>query len=280
MSTTSNAMNIKDTSKLTGLSPSVLRIWELRYGWPCPKRKPNGYRSYQQHQVDELKRIAQLVKEGAPISTLIVDGLPRWPTAGACRAATRTLPKTRSMPAPQDPAEALLHRDLLEAFENHRSPMIRQLLQRIFWTVKPSDEPQTALAPAIVAMAELRSLGRPLQESAEIVSMIKERCVQLLRMQRIPQDALLVVPARAGDEALAALTAVILCFRGIPAKPWTELREPTSACLVVNDGETLPATRNHQVACVSMLGSEGSLSLTSLLDRSKPLPWTTVVASN
>ncbi len=279
MSTLPNAMNIKDTSKLTGLSPSVLRIWELRYGWPCPKRKPNGYRSYQQHQVDELKRIAQLVKEGTPISALIVDGLPRWPTAGACRAATRTLAKTRAMPAPQNQAEAMLHRELIEAFENHRSPMLRQLLQRIFWTVKPSDEPQTALAPAIVAIAELRSVNRPLPEAAEIISMIKERCVQLLRMQRIPQDALLVVPARAGDDALAALTAVILCFRGVPAKPWTELREPTSACVVVNDGETLPTNRTHQVACVSTLGTEGTVSLTNLLDRSQALAWTASAAT-
>src|SRR4051812_44623865 len=82
-----DALNIKDTSKLTGLSPSVLRIWELRYGWPNPKRKSNGYRTYQPHQVDELKRVAGFVKDGVPISRLIVDGLPRWPTADMSRPA-------------------------------------------------------------------------------------------------------------------------------------------------------------------------------------------------
>src|SRR5580692_6884735 len=74
------SLNINEASKACGLSPSVLRIWELRYGWPNPKRKPNGYRAYNQHQIQELKRVADLVKRGTPISTLIIDGLPRWPT--------------------------------------------------------------------------------------------------------------------------------------------------------------------------------------------------------
>ena len=58
-------LNINEASQACGLSPSVLRIWELRYGWPNPRRKANGYRSYSPHLVEDLKRIAKLIEEGA-----------------------------------------------------------------------------------------------------------------------------------------------------------------------------------------------------------------------
>ncbi|MBA2480734.1 MAG: MerR family transcriptional regulator [Planctomycetes bacterium] len=277
MTITATNWNIKDTSKLTGLSPSVLRIWELRYGWPNPKRKSNGYRTYQQHQVDELKRVAEIVKNGTPISALIVDGLPKWPSAETAAPAKRALVQARSGTPPVDAVEAGLYHELLNALETHRTPMVRQLLQRIVWTVRPSDEAQTALVPTLVAIAELRSRNRPLPEATDITAQIKERCEQLLRMQRSSSDALVIVPARAGDEALAALTAVVLCYRGVPAKPWHELREPSSACLVVTDGEMLPTKRTHQVGHVSTLGTDGGLTITQLLDRSKPLPWQVTV---
>ena len=73
------SFNIKDTSSLTGLSPSVLRIWELRYGWPRPGRLPNGYRYFTRYQIEELKRMSALVKSGMLISRLIQDGMPKWP---------------------------------------------------------------------------------------------------------------------------------------------------------------------------------------------------------
>ncbi|MBA3710754.1 MAG: MerR family transcriptional regulator [Planctomycetes bacterium] len=278
MTTTATNLNIKDTSKLTGLSPSVLRIWEVRYGWPCPKRKSNGYRSYQLHQVEELKRVADYVKAGNPISTLIVDGLPRWPTAEATLPVSRKLVMARTVAAPANAVEASLQSELLDALETHATPMVRQLLQRIFWTVRPSDEAQTALVPTLIAIAELRSRNRALPGSADIVNLVKERCEQLLRMQRTSSDALLVVPARAGDEALAALTAVVLCFRGVPAKPWTEMREPTGAYIVVSDSDTAPTKRHLQVGHVSTLGGADHQSLADILDRSKPLAWLAAAA--
>src|SRR4051812_36615461 len=114
-STPNQSLNINEASKACGLSPSVLRIWELRYGWPNPKRKPNGYRAYNMHQVQELKRVATLVKSGTPISSIIVDGLPRWPTDHSRAPVPRTLTRTRALVRPTEPSEAILHRELIEA---------------------------------------------------------------------------------------------------------------------------------------------------------------------
>ena len=111
-------MNINEASKACGLSPSVLRIWELRYGWPNPKRKANGYRAYNQHQVQELKRVSDLVKRGTPISALIIDGLPRWPTDQAIKRTPMGLTKARAIEKPAGVLEAKLQDELIEALED------------------------------------------------------------------------------------------------------------------------------------------------------------------
>ncbi|MBA2480420.1 MAG: MerR family transcriptional regulator [Planctomycetes bacterium] len=269
--TPNQSLNINEASKCCGLSPSVLRIWELRYGWPNPKRKTNGYRAYNQHQVAELKRVAALVKAGTPISNLIIDGLPRWPTDHSRAPAPRSLSATRSLPKPDDAAEALLHRDLIEALETRRGPAMKELLQRIFWTVRPTDEPKTALVPCLVAIAELRRAERKFAEENEVIAMVKDRCIQLLRMLKTPNEALLIVPARESDHALATLTALISCYRGTPARPWLEAGEPTSAYVTVSDGELPEAGGSKQIGRLTTLGGQDIPGLVDLLDANQPL---------
>jgi len=266
MTTEPITYSIKQTSEMTGLTSSVLRIWELRYGWPCPQRKFNGYRFYSQHQVDELTRMSSLVKEGMLISSLIEDGLPRWPAEGAPRRNTRVLSYTRSLTAPSDRAESTLHRTLVDALEQHRSMEVQQILQRIFWTVRPQDEAKTALIPTLVAISELNSLDRPIPDAGKIMEIVKDRCVQLLRMQRISSDALYIVPARGGDDAMAALVAVILCHRGIPSRPWTQPGVPTTAFITASDGEGATFSRKNQVGAITLRGGNGSQALHDLLD--------------
>ena len=60
----SNQFSIHDAAAASGLTPSVIRVWEERYGWPPPKRHRNGYRAFALHEIDELKKVAALVKNG------------------------------------------------------------------------------------------------------------------------------------------------------------------------------------------------------------------------
>jgi DNA-binding transcriptional MerR regulator len=48
----------------TGLSKDVLRVWERRYGFPCPQRGPGGDRVYTADQLVKLKLICRLVDAG------------------------------------------------------------------------------------------------------------------------------------------------------------------------------------------------------------------------
>ena len=66
--------NINQASQLTGLSPSVLRIWELRYHWPKPARKSNGYRTYKPALIEDLKWVADRIAHGKTIRELVCEG--------------------------------------------------------------------------------------------------------------------------------------------------------------------------------------------------------------
>lgn len=48
----------------TGLSKDTLRVWERRYGFPCPVRDDNGDRLYPFDQVDKLRLIRRLLDQG------------------------------------------------------------------------------------------------------------------------------------------------------------------------------------------------------------------------
>ena len=61
---------IAAVSKLTGISPHVLRIWERRYGVVAPARSQGGGRMYSLKDVEVLRALKQLVDAGRPIGTV------------------------------------------------------------------------------------------------------------------------------------------------------------------------------------------------------------------
>jgi MerR family transcriptional regulator, light-induced transcriptional regulator len=65
--------SIAGVSKLTGVSCHALRVWERRYGYPIPHRSVSGHRRYSPEQVQSLRRMAQLMRQGHSIGDLIAD---------------------------------------------------------------------------------------------------------------------------------------------------------------------------------------------------------------
>jgi DNA-binding transcriptional MerR regulator len=230
---TAATFNINEASKACGLSPSVLRIWELRYNWPSPRRKANGYRAYSHHQIEELKRIAELVKNGMPISQLIIDGLPRWPTDQVRRRTPQGLKHARLLPRPAGHLEGRLQGEIVDALEKRLSSVVKELLQRAMWSVRPQDELVTALAPVLIGLRELAADERALPDEIEVRRLVAERCQQLLRRFRSTPGSVRVQPATPDDTALAALIALALNQRGTPAAVWQPGGAPAHGPLIV-----------------------------------------------
>ncbi len=71
--TASSGYRIGTVSRMTGISPDTLRIWERRYDVVTPQRSAGGGRLYSSEDIARLKLIGRLVDEGDAIS--VVAGL-------------------------------------------------------------------------------------------------------------------------------------------------------------------------------------------------------------
>ncbi|MBL8693778.1 MAG: MerR family transcriptional regulator [Planctomycetes bacterium] len=84
----------------TGIDVATLRVWERRYGYPVPIRKPSGHRVFTEEQVTRLHLIAQALKRG-------------YRPGQAVRASLETL-KGLLEPAPGAPVAATVATDFAE----------------------------------------------------------------------------------------------------------------------------------------------------------------------
>ena len=62
---------IKDVADQTGIAAGTIRMWEQRYGFPCPERTASGYRRYSEGDVETLKRVTAYRARGLSIPASI-----------------------------------------------------------------------------------------------------------------------------------------------------------------------------------------------------------------
>jgi MerR family transcriptional regulator, light-induced transcriptional regulator len=80
-------LSIKTVCALTGVNPVTLRAWERRYGLLEPARTPTGRRQYTYGDVEKIRRILALTRDGVAISqvksALESEPVPAAPDAAA-----------------------------------------------------------------------------------------------------------------------------------------------------------------------------------------------------
>ena len=65
------SLRIRTIARLTGIREATLRAWERRHGFPRPSRTLNNYRLYSQEEVENVRRVAQLIATGLSVSEAI-----------------------------------------------------------------------------------------------------------------------------------------------------------------------------------------------------------------
>src|SRR5262245_45816654 len=95
-------LSIGVVARATGLSPDTLRVWQKRYGFPVPQRRPSGHRFFSAADVRRLRRIAEALARGHRAGQVVPLSLPKLELllSDAARAA--------SEPAPGPALDALL----------------------------------------------------------------------------------------------------------------------------------------------------------------------------
>ncbi len=170
MATPDGFFDMKSTAKQSGLSPSVIRMWELRYRWPNPRRMSNGYRIYTPAQIEELRRVGQLVRSGTPISQLVdKDGCLSMPRTGERRSTFPQLPITTVQTNVLVTEESdAVRSELLAAFATLNAGRVVAVLAR-------ADQAHPRVRRAAwwvvtLAMAEIAADGRAVPDVDRIVA--------------------------------------------------------------------------------------------------------------
>lgn len=177
------AYYIEDAAQMAGTTPSVLRVWEARYGWPRPKRDhSSGFRVYPPTLIAELRRIVALTHAGHVISDLIVDGMPAWPDAK--KAPPMRWTRYAQIPVPTDREVARFQVRLAAALRRRDHAAALLALHSAFIVLRPRDRLLGAWMPAVFGAREWELAGRPL-----------------------PRDVLNVVRRLAGDAMLQEIEA-------------------------------------------------------------------------
>lgn len=66
-------LTIGELARRTGIAAHTLRMWETRYGFPVPLRRPSGHRRYDESVVDLVRLVARRREMGVSLSTAIAD---------------------------------------------------------------------------------------------------------------------------------------------------------------------------------------------------------------
>jgi DNA-binding transcriptional MerR regulator len=237
----------------------VIRVWEERYGWPAPKRHSNGYRAFAVHEIEELKRVAELVKNGMPISKIIIDGFPCWPAEAHRPAPRHDVSTARALPKRSHKEADRLREDICRALEDLHVGHALETIQRACLDLRPSDELAAVLAPAMVGLVEVRQQGRHLSQETDLEQAIGVRCRQLRQRLVTTGSEITVAAASSADEAFADLVVALLAARGLAAKRAVNVAADVVASV------TVPAGVRKQLH-VTPLPCEGCVPVAQLLD--------------
>jgi methanogenic corrinoid protein MtbC1 len=119
--------SIRVASRLTGITPETLRMWERRYGVPTPARSASGLRAYSEQDIERLRLIAAAIAAGYRPREVVAVPLARL------RAIDR---ESAAAPAPTR-SSSLTHVDdgnavgaMLTALHAHDVTTIEAILRR------------------------------------------------------------------------------------------------------------------------------------------------------
>ncbi|MGH9369741.1 MAG: MerR family transcriptional regulator [Thermoanaerobaculia bacterium] len=149
MSPPPTPLTIGAVSRATGLSPDILRVWQKRYGFPVPRRKPSGHRLYFPSDVRRLRRIAEAISRGHRPAQVVPLPEARLETllAGEDLAGRPEEARLR-------PVEALL-----DHVKNHRRAELTAALLADAATMGPLDFLESRIAPLTSEVGEAWAHG-------------------------------------------------------------------------------------------------------------------------
>lgn len=153
---------IKTASRMTGITPDTIRVWERRYGAVEPGREENGRRFYTDEDIRRLRLMKRATEMGAPIrevARLSQTQLEGWVTGAAAIESDSERPGFEpgglmSTLAPEPGVEVELINRIIAALERFDSDEIDRLLNSAVIAMPPEALIRNALFPLLRAVGD------------------------------------------------------------------------------------------------------------------------------
>lgn len=273
---TAQPHSIGDVAKLTGVSTSTLRAWEVRYQLLTPNRTDAAYRKYSERDVETIRRMRLLVDSGVPARRAAV--IAREPADPAADAP------------PRQPGAPLIgdHDALVNVARRYDPVALRSLLDEAFAVANVERVIDDWLMPSLARLGEQWKAGSVDVAVEHFLTAAVMRRLSALFEATPAQGARVIVGLPPGSRHELPALAFAVCLRragidalylgaDVPLDSWTAVIDQTRPHAVVIAASTpleVPAAqltiqqiRRAGVAAVYV----GGRSAASLTD-STPLP--------
>lgn len=142
------AYSIRVVSKMTGIEPETLRMWERRYDFPKPERTEGGNRLYSEHDVEALNLVVRAMRDGYRPGEIVGKSI-----AELTRIVSRSAaPEPVTTPPSLDEAFAALEKDDVVR--------LRAILRQAAVLLGPSRFVTDVAHPAAVRAGQLWEAGK------------------------------------------------------------------------------------------------------------------------
>lgn len=192
-------------SKLTGLSPHVIRAWERRYGLVTPIRGENRYRLYTDEDVVLFRYLKSQVDQGMAIGELSEQGLERLR-----EQAQRVFVETYREPPPSE----RLVTELSQALEENDRAGFERKLNGALAVIPFEEAVHRFLLPLQEQVGQLWHDGRlGVGQEHYASNQIKQKIFSAMNQFQASDEGPVVVVACPTNEwhEVAAMTAAYVC---------------------------------------------------------------------
>jgi methanogenic corrinoid protein MtbC1 len=202
-------LSIGAVAKATGFSPDTLRVWQKRYGFPVPRRKPSGHRLYSSADVRRLRRISEALARGHRPGQVVPLAEPRLESLLTDRELT-------GVAGPQRPP---VLRSLMDLVRGHKGPELTSALLADAAGLGPLEFLRLRVVPMITEVGESWSRG---ELGIHHEHLFSQRLEDVLRNVRLPFERGasgpgITLAAFSGEEHGLGIqmTALIAAFVGL-----------------------------------------------------------------
>ncbi len=166
-------LSIGAVARATGFSPDTLRVWQKRYGFPVPQRKPSGHRFYSTADVRRLRRISDALARGHRAGQVVPLAVPRL----------ESLLTERGADSPGDARRPTALKSLMGLVRAHKGEELASALLADAAALGPLEFLRARVVPMVGEVGDAWSRG---ELGIHHEHLFSERLEDVLRATRMP----------------------------------------------------------------------------------------------